>query len=386
MNDLDIVIVGGGLGGMTAALALSKLGCRVQLYEQAPAFSEIGAGIMLTPNATRVLEHLGVGEALAGKAMRPPASIYRRFDTAELVGDAPLGEAMESRYGAPYYHIHRTDLLDMLTAAVSAQATAELYTDHRALDCAQRNEGASVSFADGSTVTCDLVLACDGVRSTLRASLLAAAEPRFRGQVAWRGLVPAAGLPESVTAKESVVWIGPDRHIVQYVIRGGTLVNYVAIAAKDAWEEEGWNRPSDLSEVTAEFAGWHADILALLAATPPDALYKWGLFDRDPLQQWVFGSIALLGDAAHPMLPFMAQGSAMAIEDAMVLARAVKTSDSMATALDRYQRARRDRTADIILRSRAKTNLYQKLTGDKTEQRSQGLETVYGYDAVTCEI
>jgi salicylate hydroxylase len=183
-----------------------------------------------------------------------------------------------------------------------------------------------------------------------------------------------------------VVWIGPDRHIVQYLVRGGSLVNYVAIVAKDAWEEEGWNRPSQVDEVMGEFGGWHEDVLALLAATPADALYKWGLFDRDPLDGWVFGNVALLGDAAHPMLPFMAQGSAMAIEDAMILARALRAGDSIAAALARYQTARRDRTAAIIMRSRAKTTLYQKLTGDKTEQRAEGLEDVYGYDAVTCEI
>jgi salicylate hydroxylase len=386
MTPTNVVIVGGGIGGMTAALALSQAGFSVRLYEQAPQFGEIGAGIMLTPNATRVLVHLGLGEALANKAMRPPASIYRRFDDASLVGDAPLGETIETQYGAPYFHIHRTDLLDILTAAVRSQNNAELYTDHRAVDCGRDKASAVVNFANGTAVSCDLLLACDGVRSTLRACVLDAAEPRFRGQVAWRGLVPASGLPESVAAKASVVWIGPDRHIVQYLVRGGTLVNYVAIAAKHEWEEEGWNRPSTVSEVCQEFAGWHDDILALLGATPADALYKWGLFDRDPLDCWVFGRIALLGDAAHPMLPFMAQGAAMAIEDAMILARSLQAADSVEAALDQYQTTRRDRTAQIIMGSRGQTNLYQKLTGDKTQQRAQSLDLVYGYDAVTGQL
>ncbi len=386
MNELNVAVVGGGIGGMTAALALSRAGFGVRLYEQAPQFSEIGAGIMLTPNATRVLIHLGLGEALANTAMRPPASIYRRFDTAELVGDAPLGEKIENQYGAPYFHIHRTDLLDVLTAAVQSQPATELYTDHRAVDCADHNGSASVRFTNGAQVACDLLVACDGVRSALRACLVKAAEPRFRGQVAWRGLVPATGLPEFARASASVVWIGPDRHIVQYLVRGGTLVNYVAIAAKDEWQEEGWTTRSHLDEVMHEFAGWHDDVLALLAATPADALYKWGLFDRDPLDCWVYGNIALLGDAAHPMLPFMAQGSAMAIEDAMILARALHAGDSVPAALDRYQLARRDRTGPIIMRSRAQTNLYQKLTGDKTQQRAQGLDDVYGYNAVTCKL
>ena len=385
-DPIQVAIVGGGIGGMTTALALSQTGLQVRLYEQAPRFSEIGAGIMLTPNATRVLGHLGVGEALAAKAMRPPASIYRRFDNAELVGNAPLADVIEEKYGSPYFHIHRTDLLDLLSTAVSAQDNAELYTDHRAVNCSHDGDKAQLNFANGTTVTCDLILACDGVRSTLRGSLLAAAQPRFRGQIAWRGLVPAAGLPESVTDQASVVWIGPDRHIVQYLVRDGSLVNYVAIAAKEQWEEDGWNRPSTVAEVTEEFAGWHDDVLALLRATPEDALYKWGLFDRDPLDRWVFGRVALMGDAAHPMLPFMAQGSAMAIEDAMILSRSLQAADSVETALDIYQATRQGRTSEIIMGSRGQTNLYQRLTGDKTEQRAQSLDLVYGYDAVTCPL
>ncbi len=204
--------------------------------------------------------------------------------------------------------------------------------------------------------------------------------------MAWRGLVPAAGLPASVTARESVVWIGPDRHIVQYVLRGGSLVNFVAIAAKDDWTEEGWNTPSTVAEVAAEFTGWHEDVQSLLAATPAGALYKWGLFDRDPLDQWVYGHVALLGDAAHPLVPFMAQGAAMAIEDALVLSRCLQSRNSLTKALDSYQRVRTQRTARIVLQSRAQTNLYQRLTGDKNEQRASSIDFVYSFDATTCPV
>ncbi len=385
-DSLEVVIVGGGIGGMTAALALSQAGVSVRLYEQAPQFSEIGAGIMLTPNATRVLIHLGVGAALAANAIRPPASIYRRYDNAELVGEAPLADVIEKKYGAPYFHIHRTDLLDLLAGAVRSQSNAQLFTNHRATECRHETGKATVNFANGATDSADLLLACDGVHSTLRANVLTSAQPRFRGQVAWRGLVPADGLPASVTTESSVVWIGPDRHIVQYAVRNGSLVNYVAIAAKDEWEEDGWNRPSTISEVTDEFEGWHDDVVALLRATPADALYKWGLFDRDPLDCWVFGRVALLGDAAHPMLPFMAQGSAMAMEDAMIITRCLDAADSVESALSDYQATRLGRTAQIITRSRGQTNLYQKLTGNKAEQRAQSLDPVFGYDAVTCPI
>ena len=381
-----VLIVGGGIGGLTAALALARAGHSVRLYEQAPAFGEIGAGIMLTPNATRVLRHFGLGAPLERSGMRPPASRYRRFDDAALMGDAPLADVMESTHGAPWLHIHRSDLLDALLAAVRKQGGADLYAGHRATGCEQDGASATVRFGSGASAEGDLLVACDGVRSTMRTALMEHAQARFRGQVAWRALVPAAGLPERVTDRASVVWIGQDRHIVQYVLRGGSLVNYVAIAAQQEWAEEGWNRPARLEEVRKEFAGWHEDVQALLKATPAGALYKWGLFDRDPLEQWVHGRIALLGDAAHPMLPFMAQGSAMAIEDAAVLARCIGAFDDLDAALSRYLAVRRERTARVILQSRAQTNLYQRLTGDKKRQRAASTGWVYGFDATSCAI
>ena len=386
MQPQRVIIVGGGIGGLTAALALSRAGHSVRLYEQAPAFGEIGAGIMLTPNATRVLRHFGLGAALDRSGMRPPASRYRRFDDAALMGDAPLADVMESIYGAPWLHIHRSDLLDALLAAVRNQGGTDLYAGHQATGCAQAGAGVTVQFGNGASVAGDLLVACDGMRSTVRAQLAEYAQARFRGQVAWRALAPAGGLPERVSDRASVVWIGEDRHIVQYVLRGGFLVNYVAIAAQQEWAEEGWNRPAGLEEVQKEFAGWHEDVQSLLSATPADALYKWGLFDRDPLEQWVYGRIALLGDAAHPMLPFMAQGSAMAIEDAAVLARCLEAFDDLEVALSRYQAVRGERTARVILQSRAQTNLYQRLTGDKKRQRAASTEWVYGFDATRCTI
>ncbi len=386
MQPERVLIVGGGIGGLTAALALTRAGYRVAVYEQAPKFSEIGAGIMLTPNATRVLCHLGLESALDRTALRPPASVYRRFDDASVIGDAPLADVMESTYGAPYFHIHRSDLLDVLLAALRSQGAAELSAGHMAKSCEQDGERVTVRFGNGEAAQGDLLLACDGIRSTLRAQVAAGARPRFRGQVAWRSLVPANGLPERVTARESLVWIGHDRHIVQYVLRGGALVNYVAIAVQDQWTGEGWTLPARRSELRAEYAGWHEDVQSLLKATPAGALYKWGLFDRDPLEQWVYGRVALLGDAAHPMLPFMAQGSAMAIEDAAILARCIEAFDDLEVALSRYQAVRRERTARVILQSRAQTGLYQRLGGDKKRQRAASTDWVYGFDAMNCAI
>ena len=371
---------------MTSALALLQSGFQVDLYEQAPEFGEIGAGIMLTPNATRVLVQLGLLSALEQRALRPPAIQYRRFDSAEIMGGSRLGETIEQKYGAPYFHIHRVDLHAILTQAVNDLSAGSLHTGKTFKDCEQDERCVTAMFSDASKATADALIGCDGVRSTVRAILVDAAQPGFTGQVAWRGMVPTDGLPESVTGQGSVVWIGPDRHIVHYLLRGGKLVNYVAIAAKEQWEEEGWNRRSDVDEVMREFDGWYNDVVVLLATTPAENCFKWGLFDREPLNVWTQGKCALLGDAAHPMLPFMAQGSAMAIEDGFVLARAFQDFDSVENALDHYQAARRDRTARVILHSRGATNLYQRLSGDKNEQGAQNLDEVYGYDAVSCEL
>ena len=204
--------------------------------------------------------------------------------------------------------------------------------------------------------------------------------------MAWRGMVPADGLPTTVTEPVSVSWLGEHKHVIQYGVRSRTLINYVAIVATKEWTEEGWNRRADPKDVLEDFVDWHPDLTALISATPEDGCYKWGLFDRDPLDQWTIGQITLLGDAAHPMLPFMAQGSAMAIEDSVVLARSLSKHGVTAEALKHYEEVRRPRANEIVLRSRQAANLYQRLTGDKGAQRASNLDEVYGYDATSVAV
>lgn len=385
MDDRDVIlIIGAGIGGLATALSLQRAGLTVRVYDQAPAFGEIGAGIMLTPNASRVLIDLGLEKPLAAVGDNPQYSIYRKFDDGTVMQRSPLDDR-QTQYGAPQVHIHRADLHRILLEAVAANDRNCLFTSHKCVALSQLGDQVHVRFENGVQISGSALIGADGARSAVRASLFGVERPRFTGQVAWRGLVPAAGLPDTVAGPFSVVWIGPDRHVVQYGVRHGSMINYVAIAARSTWEEEGWNIPAQVDDVLREFQGWHPDLCALLAATPPGTCFKWGLFDREPARVWTKGRITLMGDAAHPMLPLMAQGSAMAIEDGCVLARCLRQL-AVEEALLRYERLRLPRANAIILKSRAAANLYQSVEGDKSAERQSYVDRVYGYDATAVAI
>ncbi len=342
---------------------------------------KLALGSCSPPNAVRCYEHLGVGDALSAVAVEPEESVYRRFDTAEEMLRAPLRSKMLATYGARYFHVHRADLLDCLLNAVSSNDPDAIATGHVLSSFEETGDRVFAQFENGVAADGDVLIACDGIHSVARGILVGDDSPRFTGQFAWRGMVPSEGLPASVVEPNSVSWLGERKHIIQYGVRGRQFINYVAIVASDEWTEEGWNCRASASDVVDAFADWHPDVLALIAATPEDGCYKWGLFDREPLDNWTKGRVTLLGDAAHPMLPFMAQGSAMAVEDAVVLARALAEDGTASENLRRYENVRRHRTNGIIKKSRQATSLYQRLTGDKSEQRATNLDDVYGYDA-----
>ncbi|MDG2320945.1 MAG: FAD-dependent monooxygenase [Rhodospirillaceae bacterium] len=386
MDEQNIVIIGAGIGGLSTALALQKFGFQPKVYERASLLGEIGAGIMLTPNAVKALCFLGLENALDHSAVEPVDSVYRRFDTAEEVLRSPLKDKMQAAYGARYFHVHRADLHKNLLDAVLAQDPSAIHVDHEFERLEQGPNSIKAWFASGASIEAALLIGCDGIHSRVRGALYGDENPRFTGQMAWRGMVPAQGLPDTVTEPVSVSWLGEHKHIIQYGVRDRQFINYVAIVATEEWTEEGWNRPADVDEVVSAFEGWHEDVLTLLKSTPEGNCYKWGLFDRDPLDHWTQGRVTLLGDAAHPMLPFMAQGSAMAIEDAVVLGRSLTSHSSIDTALAHYEKERRERTSLIVQKSRQATNLYQRLTGDKSEQRASNLDFLYGYDAATVSI
>lgn len=346
----SIGIVGGGIGGLTLALACREAGLRdVTVYEQAVQPEALGAGVQLSPNASRVLVALGLRDALHEAAFYPQAVHLRTWRTGYLLAMRPLGHFSESRYGAPYVHIHRGDLQKLLLdAAVERGVTVK--TGWSCSAVGQDSDGAWLDFGD-QRVRHAAVIGCDGIHSVIRESLFDSTRPRFTGHMAWRGMVPAAALEKGIIPPTATVWLGPQRHFVHYYVRGGELVNFVGIVETDRWTGESWREAGDPAELAADFAGWHPMVGTLIEAAGD--VYRWALYDHDPLPRWTRDRITLLGDACHPMVPYLAQGAAMAIEDAWVLSRMLERWDDLpAEGLSEYERYRRPRTARVQQRSR----------------------------------
>ena len=312
----EVAVVGAGIGGLAAAIALAQRGARVRVHERSPALEEVGAGIQVAPNGVAVLEALGLRDAAEACASLPPSVELRDRRGGRLVARLPLGQACVARYGRPYWQFHRADLLAVL-AAGAAEAGVALHLGSPVGAVEPDPGGARLRCADGE-VAADLVVAADGVRSGVRAAHFGGGPARFTGHVAWRGLVERDRLPAGAAAEATTVTMGPGRHLVSYPLRGGRLVNFVAVEERAAWTAEGWTEPDDPARLRHAFAGWDGAAGALLAAV--ERTFLWGLFDHAPLADWVRGRVVLLGDACHPMLPFLAQGATMALEDAWVLA------------------------------------------------------------------
>jgi salicylate hydroxylase len=348
---LSVGIAGAGIGGLTLALACRHAGLDdITVYEQAGEPESAGAGLQLSPNASRVLCALGLRAALEEIGFHPQAVHLRTWRTSYLIASRPLGAFSEARYGAPYYHVHRGDLRQMLLDAVNRQGV-RVESGQACRGADQDGAGAWLEFDEGRRRH-DAVIGCDGIHSAVRDSLFDAAAPRFTGHVAWRGLIPTRDLPPGLVSPNATVWLGPRRHFVNYYVRGGELVNFVGVVETDRWTEESWRQRGDVADLAADFAGWHPLVQTLIAAAKD--VYRWALYDRDPMPAWSRGNITLLGDACHPMLPYLAQGAAMAIEDAWVLARMLERwEDEPAQGIVEYERYRRPRTARVQTSSRA---------------------------------
>jgi len=376
-----IVVVGAGLGGLTATLALQRAGYRPRLLEQAAALGEVGAGISVTPNATKGLESLGLGPALAALAEEPPHQAIRSAATGDEVMRIDR-TGTRARYGAAYYMLHRADLHALLVEAVRTNDPSALRLGSAVEGAAETAAGVRLTLAGGEAVEADLLIAADGVRSRLRSALFDDPPARFTGHVAWRGLVPADAVPDHPPAPGSIVWAGEARSFVRYPVKSGRLVNYVGLSRNERWRGEGWSQRVPVADALAEFDGWPAEVLALIRATPGGEAHSWGLFARPPLPALTRGRVALVGDAAHPMLPFMGQGAAMAIEDGVVLGRVLAASSSLEEALARYDRARHGRTSFIQEESTAGADRLQSGSGPKLARNEDTLG-IFDYDPAT---
>jgi salicylate hydroxylase len=384
----EIAIIGAGLGGLTCALALARAGLAVRVYEQAPALAEVGAGITMSPNASRVFIHLGLGDGLRRLGVVPPRQLTQNLHDGTVIVERERGDGVEAQYGAPYVHLHRADLHQLLASAFLGACPGGIVLGKQLVSARGDAETVRLTFADGSAVQAPVAIGADGVKSVLRDQLFATAPPQFTGQVAWRGVLPLASLPAATKALPPGIWIGEKRLFMRYPMRGGALINYAAFVNLEGWEGEGWAIPSTIAELRGHYADAEPHLLAMIDATPPDQLFKWALHAREPLDSWIAGSATLLGDAAHAMLPFMGQGAATAIEDGMVLARCL-TAFSKAEALRRYEAARRERTTMVQTQSRLLGLQFQ---GKDPESFGKGPILnednlgLFAYDAVTCPI
>ncbi|MGB0784585.1 MAG: FAD-dependent monooxygenase [Alphaproteobacteria bacterium] len=322
------IIIGAGIGGLTAAHALRQMGWKTQTFERANAFSEVGAGIQLSPNATRILSRLNLLDSVKANSFEPEAATIRDGKTGSALMYAPLKGYCQRYYGGPYLHVYRPMLQSVLAKGVDVQL------------------GCDIASYDPTQLT----VAADGFRSALRAQMNGPSDPEFRGQVAWRGVVTADSRLKALIPEEACVWVGPEKHLVTYYI-GPELINFVAVTEQDQWLEEGWNTPGDLNELRDHFSNWHPKLGEILDACT--SVQRWGLFDRPALARWVDGKTALLGDAAHPTLPFLAQGAALAIEDAWALA-------GNASDLTKYEKIRKPRATRLQSWARANAKLYHK--------------------------
>jgi salicylate hydroxylase len=344
---MKTLIVGAGIGGLTVALACLRNGIDVDIIEQAPAIAEVGAGVQISANGSRVLIALGLESALSRSWVEPAGKEIRLWNTGQTWKLFDLGEVSRARYGAPYFMIHRADLHRSLLDAVRAAKPDAVRLGQRCVEFKDDGRSVSIRLSDGSSISGDALIGADGIHSVTRRQLVGADRAQFTGCVAWRGVVPMDLLSSGHSRHVGTNWVGCGGHVVTYPVRNGEFLNFVGIVERDDWQVESWTEAGTHAECAADFAGWHADVQRIIASL--DTPYKWALLGRQPLARWSHGRVTLLGDAAHPTLPTLAQGANMAIEDGMVLARFLAESpNDVVGALERYQQERIGRTTRLV--------------------------------------
>jgi 3-hydroxybenzoate 6-monooxygenase len=352
---LDIFVAGGGIGGLAAAYALSQDGHRVTVFEQAESFGEIGAGIQLGPNIFRMFDYLGLTEAVDRVAFYPTHLGMRDVRTGEQVVRVPLGEAARAAYGFPYGVIYRADLHDVLLNACRANGNIELVTNAKVESFVQNGSRVRVTLVDSQVREADALIGADGMWSRVREAIVGDGKPRVSGHIAYRAVLKRTEVPAQLWRDEVELWGGEKTHLVTYPLRRGELYNLVAVFHSNKYDE-GWNTFGDVSELNERFANAAAPVKELLAKI--DVWKMWVLCDREPVKQWTKGSVTLLGDAAHPMLQYLAQGAGQAIEDACVLRESLRVHESVEAAFKKYESVRYLRTARVQLTARFYGDIY----------------------------
>jgi salicylate hydroxylase len=345
MSKPHILIAGGGIGGLTAALALLKRGYDVDVYEQAQELKEVGAGVQISPNGNRVLFELGVADALRSLSCEAAGKEIRLWNSGTTWKLFDLGAVSVERYGYPYLTVYRPDLISVLAQAVRAIKPDAIHLHARVLGFAQDAQRVTLQLESGS-VQADALIGADGVHSLIRQGLFGADQPAFTGLMAWRGVIPMERLPERMRRPVGTNWVGPGAHVVHYPLHAGKIMNFVGVVERSDWQVESWSVSGSTDECLNDFRGWNEDVQLMIRAI--DTPFKWALMHRAPLDTWSHGRVSLLGDACHSTLPFLAQGAVMALEDSYVLARALDAEADVASALRRYENARLARTRRIV--------------------------------------
>jgi 2-polyprenyl-6-methoxyphenol hydroxylase-like FAD-dependent oxidoreductase len=343
-----VLIAGAGIASLVAGLASLQRGIDVEIFEQASELRELGAGVQLSANGTRVLIALGLEQEMLGIASEPSGKQIRLFSTGRTWKLFDLGVSSRAIYGAPYWMVHRGDFHRVLVEAFIARAPGKLHVDRRCVGFEEEGGRISLKLASGERGRGDVVVGADGVHSEIRRQIGGDAKPFFAGVAAWRGLVPMERLPANMQRDVGTNWIGPGGHVITYPVRRGELLNFVGIFEGKNWPVESWTERGTREACSGSFAGWNEEIHLIIQNV--DVPYKWALLGREPLDRFVAGRACVIGDAAHPTLPFLAQGANMAIEDGMVLARCLEQF-APEDALQRYQQARLARTNSIVVKS-----------------------------------
>jgi salicylate hydroxylase len=393
MQQRKILIAGAGLGGLAAASCLMKAGHDVEVYEQAPQLGEVGAGIQISANAMHVLRHLGLAKAIAKVGVQPGAYVFRLHDTGEIIQQFSLSDEHELLHGAPYTQLHRADFHGLLTAKAREFNSDVIRLDRRVVGFREATDSIEVKFTDGSSARGDLLIGADGLKSVIRDQIVGDVPATYTGDAAWRVTVPVDRLPSPFLPQVMSVFMGPGGHAVCYYVRSGTLLNFVGIVETDEVSEESWTVKFPWEKLKADYKGWHPIIQTVIDLADRDQCFRWSLHNRPPIRNWSTARATLLGDSAHPTLPYLAQGAVMAIEDGAVLMRALRMTKTISDAVQMYQRNRIDRTARIVTQSSENRWLFHLRSVAELKaafaERDEGADRntwLYSYNPLTVEL
>ena len=389
----NILIAGAGLGGLAAAACLLMDGHDVEIFEQSQQLHEVGAGIQISANAMHVLRHIGVDAELAEQAVRPQAYTFYMGDTGEMVQSFALSKAHEEAHGAPYFHVHRADLHDILARRVLALKPGCIHLRHRLTEYVETADAVEAVFADGKRCAGDMLIGADGLKSVVRRQMRGADNPVYTGDSVWRLMVPAEAVAGHFDKVEQKLWMMPGGHAIAYFIRRCTVVNFGLVIEKAIPSEESWTVRRPWEELKADVEGWHPAVQAIVDAANKDECYIWALHIREPKSDWSAGRVTALGDSVHATLPYLAQGAAMAFEDAAVLTRALRQEVPVADALQLYQRNRYQRTGRVVRESSENGRIYHQQSREALREvfakRNMGRERsnwLFSYNPWTVEL